>query len=129
MRYKLACNIAAIAAVVLIFSVTLGWFERQTFVFGGFLYMALTLALYALLMYTSRVFWFTLPLAWFICLIPNYYYSYHVIPGGFFGHAFTFQVLAVLFIAPPFILSLVLPVGRLIVLRLKRRRAAKITNV
>lgn len=53
--------------------------------------------------------WWSLPLGWGLCVLPNYIYSYHIAPrAGFFGRSFSFIAVNMLFILPPGVVSLVL---------------------
>lgn len=47
-----------------------------------------------------------LPAGWALAFVPHYIYSYRIAHGGFFGHKFTFEVLGVIYLAPPFAASL-----------------------
>lgn len=49
-----------------------------------------------------------LPLGWVLALGPHYILTYHIVQPGRFGPQFNFLILGLFYLAPPFVLSLLL---------------------
>lgn len=72
------------------------------------LLIALTGAAHYYLATPGHISLLSLPLGWALAVVPHYIYSYRISkPGNFFGRDFTFQVLGLLFVAPPALASVV----------------------
>lgn len=71
------------------------------------LLMGITVAAHYYLVLPGYISNLSLPLGWALALVPHYIYSYRISRPGFFGRKFTFQILGMLFVAPPALTAVV----------------------